>query len=95
MTSIRIAVDYDSEGDILYITFESPERPQATSYQISCSSGSTQKPTPWRVSQSSISHTTLRLNAKSRYPMSTAACLVSLHPRRSTSSSLSSQGRRD
>ena len=33
MTSIRIALDYDSEGDILYITFGKPRA--ATGYQLS------------------------------------------------------------
>jgi uncharacterized protein YuzE len=33
MTSIHIAVDYDSEGDILYITFGKPRA--ATGYQLS------------------------------------------------------------
>ena len=33
MTSIRIAVDYDSEGDILHVTFGKPRA--ATGYQLS------------------------------------------------------------
>ena len=33
MTSVRITVDYDSEGDILYITFGSPRA--AVGYELS------------------------------------------------------------
>ena len=93
MTPIHIAVDYDSEGDILYITFGKPRA--ATGYQLSDQLllRLDTKTDTVAVSQSSILHTTLKLNAKSRYPKWTAGCLVSSHPRRSISSSLFQPGK--